>query len=458
MIDNLFRRPLRADAFSKRPFGLLDPTPAQYLSNVVAIGLIENGGARARKAWQTAQLKNLFAHARERSAFWRKRIPTHGTADTILQKMPTLTRENVRDQAAAEGSLVLTETGAPLSSYASTGSTGVPVKVFVCPENGLYNAARSVTQYLTWGLDFTDNCVRLATPTQHAMMETGRRPVTSHTGWADELGAIFQNGPAKSVLFNGDIDAHITELLKEPVGVLISPSRFLEALFDRGGLRLFERLRIKTWLHMSDYRHPEIVSMLSQLGARSLSSYSSGETGAIAFECAQAPNHFHVVHTNVMVEADATQTVTVDGVELSKLLITHLQSYATPLIRYDIGDFGKLSKSCPCGHDGATISNIFGRGKHFLKHPGGRLTPFHISTRALLEAVSFDDCRIRQTSENTLRIELARRDPLSPEEEARLRVLLAKVSGPEFHVDITCVKDIDWSDSPKRLFFASQVP
>jgi hypothetical protein len=41
---------------------------------------------------------------------------------------------------------------APVSSYASTGSTGAPVKGYLCPENGYYNSIRSLAQYFINGM------------------------------------------------------------------------------------------------------------------------------------------------------------------------------------------------------------------------------------------------------------------------------------------------------------------
>src|SRR5581483_2318307 len=132
-------------------------------------------------------------------------------------------------------------------------------------------------------------------------------------------------------------------------------------------------------LHVSDYRDPEIVAALQSIGVPSLSNYSAAELGPIAFECAKCPGHFHVAHSNVIVECDETTTAAFDEVTLGRLLVTHLHSYATPIIRYDIGDFGRLEPACRCGHDGPVISSIYGRGKHFLRRPDGKLLPFYVS-------------------------------------------------------------------------------
>jgi len=167
--------------------------------------------------------------------------------------------------------------------------------------------------------------------------------------------------------------------------------------------------------------------------------------------------YYHVAHSNVIVECDQKLTTTFEGETIGRLLITHLHSYATPIIRYDIGDFGKLHDQCPCGHDGPTLSHIFGRGKHFLRHPDGRYIIFWLSTPLLREAVDFEECRVRQDTIDTITVQIGGRKAISPEEEERLRAVIIGSTDPVFKVVIKPVKTIDWSDNPKQLFFSSSV-
>jgi phenylacetate-CoA ligase len=66
--------------------------------------------------------------------------------------------------------------------------------------------------------------------------------------------------------------------------------------------------------------------------------YSSEEVGVIGCECQHYPGNYHVAHSNVIVEIDKNSSVTVGDNTLSRVLLTHLHSYATPFIRYDVGD------------------------------------------------------------------------------------------------------------------------
>jgi len=457
MFSGFTTRPLNPDAYGDGPFTFLDQFAQNDVSIIAAIDLIENGDRTAREKWQNRQLTNLLRHAHAHSKFWRQRMPSRMISHGIMNHLPILSRENIATQVQLEGSLVKSEGAAPVTSYASTGSTGTPVKVFICPENGYYNKIRSLAQYFINGLSLEENRVYIGPEVNLAKLEENSLWVSRAESWAGSLSKVFRNGSSKNITHKYDDDALIKELLKDPVGYLICPNRYIAILMNNGGPDLIKKLGIKMWIHISDHRNAEIVKALADVGVPSLSNYSAGEIGPIAYECSKCQGYFHVAHSNVIVESDKELTASFEGMSVERLLVTHLHSYATPIIRYDIGDFGQLEKKCRCGHDGPTISNIFGRGKHFLRHPDGRLLPFYLSTRALLQAVAFKECRIRQAEIDTITVELGGRDNITADEEENLIKLLKKATDPAFKIKTTLVKEIDWSDSPKRLFFSSAV-
>jgi phenylacetate-coenzyme A ligase PaaK-like adenylate-forming protein len=316
-----------------------------------------------------------------------------------------------------------------------------------------------LAQFFIDGLSLNENRVQIVPPTSLAKIEKRELLVSAEDSWIGALGSVFRCGTAKKIIYKHDDDgeALVRELSNSPVGYLVSASRYVERLIDYSGADSFKKLGVKLWVHNSDYRDPGVVEALKEVGIRSLSNYSAGEIGPIAYECKEFQGHYHVAHTNVVVECDRRVTTSFDGVTVGRLLITHLHSYATPLIRYDIGDFGELNSQCKCGHDGPTISHIYGRGKHFLRHPNGGLLPFYLSTRALMQAVSFKECRVMQRAIDTITVEISGREAVTLDEEEKLKNLIRKVTDPVFNVEIKAVKEIDWSANPKRLFFSSSV-
>ena len=450
-------RPQNINGYGDQPFAFLDPDAHRLIGHITSIDLVENGDKAARESWQRRQLNNLINHAFVQSEFWRQRIPSGLGRQDILPRLPVLTRKDIAVQVQKEGSLYADKKQGTVSTYETTGSTGTPLKVFVCEQNGYYGDVRSLAQFFFDDLPFDQNRVKI-TPvfnTRELQKNSGLR--TIDPDWAGPLSKIYRNGFNKDLRFNKDVAGLLEELSKDPVGYLVCHSRVLEQLLDHGGPDLIKRLGIKVWIHVSDYRSRDVVEELKQIGIPSLSNYSSGEIGPIAFECRKNEGCYHVAHSNVIVECDRKLTTTFEGETIGRLLITHLHSYATPIIRYDIGDFGKLHDECPCGHNGPTLSHIFGRGKHFLRHPDGKYLPFYLSTRLIREVVDFKECRFRQDAIDTITVQIGGRESLSREEEEKLKATIIAATDPVFKVVVKPVKEIDWSDNPKQLFFASSV-
>jgi len=250
-------------------------------------------------------------------------------------------------------------------------------------------------------------------------------------------------------------------LLKEfratpPHHIICSPA-VMELLLDMGGIELLKSLGMKRWVPLSEGRSSEVNEYFNNAGVAISANYSSEETGPIAFECSKCPGVYHVAGSNVVVETDDTLTTEVDGETLSRVLITHLHSYATPLIRYDIGDFAKLSNSCECGHNGPTLSHIYGRAKRFVYFVDGRYSPFRYRAKSILDRVKCTEFQIHQKDLNTIVVHIGGRVSLTKNEEIELTKYIQLKTSADFVVDIRPVQEIDWRKNPKQLGFTSAI-
>jgi hypothetical protein len=66
-------------------------------------------------------------------------------------------------------------------------------------------------------------------------------------------------------------------------------------------------------------------------------------------------------------------------------------------------------------------------------------------------------CRVRQTEIDSNTIEIGGRESITADEEANLKKVIIKATDPGFNIKIRPVKEIDWSENPKRLLFSSSV-
>jgi phenylacetate-CoA ligase len=102
--------------------------------------------------------------------------------------------------------------------------------------------------------------------------------------------------------------------------------------------------------------------------------YSSKEGGSIASPCPHG-NGWHQHAESVLMEIVDEHGKPVAPGEMGRVVITPLDNYATPLIRYDQGDLAIAGpiETCSCGRTLPRIASISGRYRHTFRKPTGEV-------------------------------------------------------------------------------------
>lgn len=448
--------PLKSRAFSEKPMTFIDPAPKNFLAAITDLVAVETGNRTAREHWQLKQLQNLLQHAVQRSAFWRQRVGTKKINDITLSDLPILTRSDVTRQVETEGSLVPAGRTMRTKKCATSGSSGMPVQFFISEMNEHYNDVRSIAQYLIEGRDLTLNAT-VFKPLSRDQSEGGFI-VENTDGWLGPLNSLFKGGKCKTISHSSPNRSLLfRELTKDPIGYLVIQPGLVESLFHDGDISFLYENGTKMLIPTGEEADKSLRDKFVAVGIPVRANYSSQEVGYIAAECKDCPERFHVAQSNVIIEVDNRDSVVVEDNKLGRVLVTHLHSYATPLVRYDIGDFATVSERCACGHDGPVLSDIYGRKKRLIKHPDGSVSRFGLTAGRILEIVECEEYRIKQTAIDTIEVEIGGVDQLSLDQVAALKKLLKERAGDEFQIRVTAGRHINWGTNAKRLAFHSEV-
>ncbi len=133
----------------------------------------------------------------------------------------------------------------------------------------------------------------------------------------------------------------------------------------------------------------------SYLGARAIDSYGATETGALAGECPAGSMHVHggLVHLEVF-----NGDTPAEPGELGDIVVTTLRNRAMPLIRYRVGDRGRLSlERCVCGLPQPVLLDLQARAGDLFEAADG--SSRHSSVLISQLNTLFDDAeadRVRQ--------------------------------------------------------------
>ncbi|MCP8940103.1 hypothetical protein NK718_16370 [Alsobacter sp. SYSU M60028] len=452
MVD-FSRFPLRPNAFSERPLNIVKPEDKAAFALLMELVLLETGSRAAREAWQKAQLANVLGHAQKRSRFWAARIGPGKASAVKLRKLPEQTRAEVLAQVKGEGPLLTRADGVATKAHFTSGSSGQPVTFHVSEANAIYNEIRSFAQYLMEDRDLRANWVRLkpAPP-----MPAPGYKITRADNFAGRLGGLFAAGKATFIDFSTRDLGEVMRLVKScQPGYLIVPPRYIEMFIEQAGLDYLKSLPLKLLIGIAEGVPEELRKTCESIGVTFVSTYSCEEVGVVGAQCRTQPDCFHVATSNVIVE-ESDDKVEVDGKALGRLLVTHLHGYATPFIRYDVGDLGTIQESCPCGHDGPVVTNLFGRLLSSVKRRDGTRASLYVRGQEMQRVHPLREFRIRQTALDLIEMDVVSDEP-TPEGALKLADYVRAVAGEEFRVEARFVDAIDWGPSPKRLAFRCEV-
>jgi phenylacetate-CoA ligase len=184
--------------------------------------------------------------------------------------------------------------------------------------------------------------------------------------------------------------------------------------------------------------------------------YSAQETGPIAFQCPDHP-HYHVMSESLIVEVLDDQNQPCQPGETGRVVITTLANFASPLIRYEIGDYAEVGGSCPCGRGLPVLTRILGRTRNLLVLPdGSRIWP-RLSLSRLPTVAPVSQVQMVQIDTETLELRVVADTPLAEPDLAALRDYIAGRLDHPFAVRVKQVDAIPRAKSGKFEDFLSLV-
>ena len=167
------------------------------------------------------------------------------------------------------------------------------------------------------------------------------------------------------------------------------------------------------------------------LGAKTFNRYGSRECGIIAHEC-KVHAGFHIFSLSNLVEFEKDNET-----GLNKIIVTNLNNYATPFIRYEIGDFADeiISEECQCGFPTSRIKNIMGRLGENIKTPSGKTLHSEFFTHLFYKIQGVKQFQIIQKTPEVLCIKIVRDENFDEKNINFLEKTIIKNGDEKFKVE-----------------------
>ncbi len=185
--------------------------------------------------------------------------------------------------------------------------------------------------------------------------------------------------------------------------------------------------------------------------------YGSTET-FIAFQCPSGSYHINAEHVWVEI-VDDTGNEVAPG-QMGRVLLTTLENYLMPLVRYEIGDFATAVRSeCPCGRTLPLLGRILGRQANMFRKPNGIMMSGWPALGTLREFPELQSFQLVQKSFTQFSVRYVADRTLTLETEAQIQSRLREDGlWEDANVSFEKVDEIARAPSGKFMVTVCEVP
>ena len=411
----------------------------RYPSQLSQTAALLDGHREVIQAFQAERLEKLLQHAYRTTPYYRELLKT-GSPD--ISQIPPLEKQNIRDDL--ERLCSETFTRAQRIQNATGGSTGTPLTFY---QGRDYWNQRNLSVYYfdRWaGWDFGEPQLVIWGAPGDGHWKHRLNTFWRHQYWLD--GFHLTDETMQAAFDKMDRDRPET-LLSYPSSLY----QFAKFLCENG---LTPKWQLKGIIASAEMLHPHYRALAeSVFGAKVYNRYGGREVGLIAMECIKG--RMHINCRDIYLEIDSPAPYTEPG----EILITQLNNYVMPFIRYRIGDIGILSDEiCPCGNALPILADLLGRTTATFRTRTGTLIHGGYFTQQFYDIEGVSQFQLIQETLERCVLKLVINRQWQETTRSHLVQKIQEALGAEVVVEVVFADDIPLPSSGKREFTISRVP
>jgi len=184
--------------------------------------------------------------------------------------------------------------------------------------------------------------------------------------------------------------------------------------------------------------------------------YGVMECGITAFEC-ELHNGYHIGSTKGVIETinDSDQRIFNTS---GRIISTDLDNFAFPILRYDSGDIGTMSKrKCSCGRGFEILDSLEGRTREFLTAIDGTKVHGAVFSYLVRENPWINQYQVFQEEKGFLEIRIISTTTIDSGKVHSVEQFVNSKCGGGMTVNVIQVDDIPLSNNNKRQFIVSTI-
>ncbi|MBE0676651.1 MAG: phenylacetate--CoA ligase family protein [Bacteroidales bacterium] len=400
------------------------------------------------EAYQLERLKELLTHCEQNTPFYRKRFRECGfsagdfSSVEQMKLIPPLTRQDLQEHW--QEIIASNYKDKKLYTGSSGGSTGQPVSY---RKDRNATSAGQAAHLLGWSLSGWKMSMK--------GLHIWGNPATVNEEWgrlSSKLKAkIFRHHKFPAYRLH---DSHrlneLYQLIKKEKydyldGYTNAIYHFAEYL-KAGGLSFDHEIKyvLTTAENLHDFQRKTIEETIAPV----YDTYGCSEINSIAYECSRC-RRYHIIDPHVCVEFGKP----LDSFGTSPLMITDLDNFAFPLVRYLNGDLGIPAGAVAgeCDLNFSVMTAVSGRETDLIKlKDGGVLSvPSFFGSMLLRKVNGLIQYQVEKVSEDMLHINLVTNERFTPDDLRTIESALNEYINGRIGYTIRFVDAIDVSGSGK---------
>jgi len=182
-----------------------------------------------------------------------------------------------------------------------------------------------------------------------------------------------------------------------------------------------------------------------------------GSTEAfLAFECPAGSYHINAEHVWLEIVDESGREVAPGA--MGKVLVTTLENYLMPLVRYEIGDYAIASRgTCPCGRSLPLLGRVLGRQSNLFRKSDGSLVSGWQMVGIMRPVAQVKFFQVIQKSIGEVCVRYVADQPLSPENKNQIQMKIRDYLAGNITVAFERVSEIARAPSGKFVVALSEV-
>ncbi|MBX2955220.1 MAG: phenylacetate--CoA ligase family protein [Cyclobacteriaceae bacterium] len=415
----------------------------QFIAQLKLARKIQHFSRNELVSYESDMLQKLLIHISTNVDYYKK-LNVHSADDPVawLKNFPILYKNTIKENATS----MIFKDGNKLIAESSSGSSGVQVTVYMSAKESSRTQAWQTLLWEWGGFKLGNRFFQLGMTTRRPMVKKIKDIL---------LRTYYQQAFNISRV---EVEKSLTKKIDFTQCVMggYASGLYGYALYARD-MKL--KVNFKSVVSWGDKMFPHYRKLIKEVfGAPVTDTYGSTEGFVIAGQCEF--QNYHVLSPHVYLELLDKEGKEVRDGEPGYVVVTRLDGYSMPLIRYYLGDIAvKEAKEvkCACGRELPMIRQIVGRDTDIVRTRSGKLLIVHFFTGIFEHFEKIRQFRVIQQDLDSIIIEYIPEIDFSPYVLEEVRSVIVNKLEEQFEIEFQEVQHIEPTASGKPQIIKSLI-